>query len=393
MLSVEQIVNSLKIKQYTLPKSILLEYDKYEIENEENYLKKIEELDIINENNHLNNKLITTYSSLNDLLGTSFTTFLHIKSNKSLNYRFLDSIFSIIDTSYIMKNNHEKEFIMTQWIKKLDDELLSEEKYYEFNYSKNRKMKRENLLLSINQAYMNKCDYEIFDNFIQYNIDMLNITLFVLNIKNGNIDYNNSKLFHYKNIYNPLNNVAIILYDNGIYYPIIRDKSINNSLFNFNVDSDKSILIKLYRYMNINNFNIKNIIEDIYKNNIQQEINKEEKVDKEEDINIDKEEINKEEINKEEINKEEINKEEINKEEKVDKEEDINIDKEDINNEEKVDKEEKIKYDIKKLEKMKIDEIKMLCISENIILTKKSEKTNKDINKLKNELINDLISL
>jgi hypothetical protein len=42
---------------------------------------------------------------------------------------------------------------------------------------------------------------------------------------------------------------------------------------------------------------------------------------------------------------------------------------------------------------MKIDEIKMLCISENIILTKKSEKTNKDINKLKNELINDLISL
>ncbi len=45
------------------------------------------------------------------------------------------------------------------------------------------------------------------------------------------------------------------------------------------------------------------------------------------------------------------------------------------------------------LEKMKMDEIKTLCINKNISLTKKSEKTNKDINKLKAELINDLLQI
>ena len=40
---------------------------------------------------------------------------------------------------------------------------------------------------------------------------------------------------------------------------------------------------------------------------------------------------------------------------------------------------------------MKIDEIKEICIKNNILLQKKSDKTLKMINKLKNDLIEDLV--
>jgi hypothetical protein len=42
---------------------------------------------------------------------------------------------------------------------------------------------------------------------------------------------------------------------------------------------------------------------------------------------------------------------------------------------------------------MKIDIIKVICVNNNISLTKKSDKTNKNINKVKEELINDLLLL
>jgi hypothetical protein len=45
------------------------------------------------------------------------------------------------------------------------------------------------------------------------------------------------------------------------------------------------------------------------------------------------------------------------------------------------------------LKKLKIEEIKKICIDNNIELLKKSDKTNNMINKLKNELIIDLLNL
>ena len=72
--------------------------------------------------------IIKTYKSIQDIIGNCSTTYVHSKSNQSLNYRFLESIFTIIDHSFMMNSYNDKQFIMTQWIKKLDDELLSNEK-------------------------------------------------------------------------------------------------------------------------------------------------------------------------------------------------------------------------------------------------------------------------
>ncbi len=465
MLSVENILNTLKIKQYNLPKSILLDYDKYEIENESSYLAHIESInyntvnDVKDEDkvrvkkNFNEMKLIKTYQSIQDILGPCVTTYVHSKSNQSLNYRFLESIFTIIDHSFMMNSYHDKQFIMTQWIKKLDDELVSKEKYYEFNYGKNRKIKRENLLLSINQAYMNKCDYEIFDNFIQYNADMLNITLIVLNMKHGNIDFEESKVFHYKNIFNPLNPLAVLVYDNGVYYPIIRNKESDNSLFNYTSNNigeeDKAYVTKIYKYMKYNDFDIEKlvklsksatIIEEKAEHvqevkiveNIQEEIKSDEHV--QEEIKIDEHVQEEIKTKEEKVKEEDNNKYEKSKLEKLKIDELRNIanienipiqklseksgkyinkikgeliedilnntnmftifeNKEDVKEEDKKSSIEEVefKYSEKSLEKMKIDMLKVLCVNRNISLTKKSEKTNKDINKLKGELISDLL--
>lgn len=51
------------------------------------------------------------------------------------------------------------------------------------------------------------------------------------------------------------------------------------------------------------------------------------------------------------------------------------------------------KYNIDKLKNLKVDEIKKMCEENNIELLKKSDKTNKMINKLKIELITELLNI
>jgi hypothetical protein len=51
------------------------------------------------------------------------------------------------------------------------------------------------------------------------------------------------------------------------------------------------------------------------------------------------------------------------------------------------------KYDLSSLMKLKVDNIKELCIENNIPIQKKSDVTMKMINKLKSELISDLLKI
>ena len=180
-------------------------------------------------------KLVKLYRSISEIFGESYTVFVNPKSNVSISYRFLDSIFTLVQGSigpenadqYMMLPSHEKQNLFTEWIKKLLTELIDDESptggaYYAFNYSKNREMKRENIVLALNQALQNRCDVKIFPALIQYTVDMLGASLVILNMKPPHIDFEKSEIYHYKNIYNPLNPLLILVYDNGIYYPLIR---------------------------------------------------------------------------------------------------------------------------------------------------------------------------
>ncbi len=216
-------------------------------------------------------KFVKVYRSVSEVMGGEcFTLFVNPKSNVSISYRFLDSIFTVIYgamgpenlDSYMMLPSHEKQNLFTEWIKKLISEFVDEQSptggaYYAFNYAKHRAMKRENVMLSLNQALQNRCDPKIFHTLIQYTVDMMNISLVIFNMKAPHIDFEKSEVYHYKNIYNPLNPLAILIYDNGIYYPVLRGNQkspILNWCGSGNSESDgdhqtQSVINKIYKYM------------------------------------------------------------------------------------------------------------------------------------------------
>ncbi len=372
MLSIDHILHCLKSKQYNLPKSFYEDYDELEIENLIKYKEFLSE-GVKEEKSNLykeekdeeksirsieNIKLIRTYDSVQDIFGDCCTTFVHSKSNQSLIFRFLDSIFSILQMDFLLQSYQDKQFIFTQWIKKLDEELIGKDRYYEFNYVRNRTMKRANIQLALNQALMGKCDYDIFDTIIQYTIDMLHMSVVILNIKNNRIDYTSSKIFHYKNIFQPLNPLGVILYDHGVYYPLLRKNNVE-SFFQYSCEDDREKMKKIYKYMNCNDFSEKIVSTP--------SLLTFEKVVVEKDIQ-------KEVIEEEVIQKEVIQEEVIQEEEKIIEE----IKK-------------SPKYQESEVKKMKVEDLRNLCIQESISIKKISEKSGKDIFKLKDELIADLL--
>lgn len=370
----EILLNSLNNKQYILPKSFFNKMDICEIEDNEKYNEFLKNEEFFQEKPKKILKkeesiqtFSPTYKSLYELLGPVYTTHVDEKSNKSLHYRFLDSIFHILINDFWRKEKHEKHNFFIQYAKKLNSDFSEKELYYHFNYSKNRKMKRENIIKVLNQVLIEKCEYEIFHTFIQYCFDVLNVSGVILHMKNGNIDFEKSEIYHYKNIYNPLNPLVILYYDNGIYYPVLRDDK-EISIFNMCEDDDYEIVNNIYKYMKYKPIDV--YIKDLHQNQNQNEQSND--VKENVPINFDffdnlhkKENIIENNTLMESM-KEESNKKEIVKEKK---------------------------YKIVLLEKMKLDELKELCEKENISTKKKSEKTNNSINKIKIELITDLLEV
>lgn len=383
-LTFDMLMNTLQIKQSILPQSFFKNMDSFEIEDETKYLDFLkntvfEEINAKKEYKKEPKKEETiqtfsaTYKSLHELLGPVYTTYLHERSNKSLHYRFLDSLFHILYNDFWRKKEHEKHNFFIQWTKKINTDFSEKELYYHFNYSKNRKMKRENIIKVLNQVLIEKCDYEIFHTYIQYCFDVLNMSGIILHIKNGNIDFEKSEIYHYKNIYNPLNPLGIIYYDNGVYYPVLRnDKSI--SIFNMCDEDDYEIVNTLYKYMKQKP--IDSFLKDLENTSLHSPMSHSSILNIMENENIE------EKIQTKAVEE----KVQIKVEEKIVEEKVI----EQVV-EEKVIK--KKKYNMYNLDKMKIDDIRTLCETHNISIKKKSEKTNKDINKLKGELITDLLEI
>jgi hypothetical protein len=152
----------------------------------------------------------------------------------------------------------------------------------------------------------------------------------------------------------------IIIEDNEIYKPILKYNK--ESLCNTSVilySDNKEIIDNLWNYLNIH---------DIYNKNKKAEVKSDEvKANEVKDNEVNDNEVNDNEVNDNEVKDNEVNDNEINAEVK--------------------------KYTLDFLSILKIDAIKKLCSDNNITLQKKSEKTNKNINKLKNELINDLLKI
>jgi hypothetical protein len=244
--------------------------------------------------------------------------------NKTSIFTFINSLFMIIYSQYILYTDSEKESNIKSFLKKISDELFEKELYQKFGYNVNRKMNKSNLQEILGKSFTFKYDEGLFSILQQYIVDYFGINVFVLCLVNNNIDFINSYYVlssYYKIKTNPLLPTFILVKDNDIFKPILDSNDDNIDTLCFLYSKNKNIIESLWKYFKLDEIEI--CIEELKENK-----------DGTEEI---------------------------------------------VNN-----------LDLSKLKKLKVDELKEICIKYEISLTKMSDKTSKMINKTKTELIDDI---
>ena len=260
-----------------------------------------------------------------------------IYKNKSLIFTLLNSILVIGNKYFNLNNETEKELVIKEFLKKLDNDIFQKDLYNKYKYDKNKKFNKRD----IQNVLKNSLQFKTCDKFHllkEYISDYLGINIYIFNIKNDIIDFINSEFYltsYYSDNINKYIPHFVIIYDNEIFKPLITDDHMLYSILKYDVNNE--IIDNIWNYFKLN---------DLYSENLK----------------------------KNEL-KDKLKEEEIKE-----------------NNDNEIIQKNK-KYNFIFFKNMKIDEIKKLCIDEEIELLKKSDKTSKMINKLKNELIDDLLKI
>jgi hypothetical protein len=341
MLSINYLSNFLGEKQTNIDNFYYNKINKFETNKNIDF---VEYVNVVKKNNY-NLNLMESFEVLFNKSIIDFYYDNKIYKNKCVIFTFINSILSIIDETFNLYDLTDKENIIKEFIKLIDNDLFQKDLYTKFNYTKNKRFNKAD----IQSALKNALHFKYCDNFHllkEYIADYLGINIYIIKLSNNLIDFSNCEYYlkKYNNNFNKYVPNFIIINDNEIYKPILK---YNASCLIYS--ENKDIIDNLWNYLNIN---------EIYNNN--------------------KEILEKEVLLKEQSSKEESLEKQSSKEESLEEQPSKESNK-------------KLKYSFEILSNLKIDIIKKICTENNISLQKKSEKTNKMINKLKNELINDLL--
>ena len=332
--------------------------DTFEHNNSNNNNNSNNSNNTINKNNEKSEtNIIKKYEPIYDALNYFFDTdsnifsiYKKLENNNEL-YTFMNSIFSIGDEIFILNNFQNKKNIMKSLIKKMDDELLKDDLYFLYNYDKNRKFNKEKIMTVLKELYKFSVDRETIHLFKQYLSDYLGINIFVIGLINNNIDYDNKEFYlthKYGLSYNKYAQTFILITENNLYYPLI--KNTNNNFNGLNYEEIEKYLDKFLKFYDIK------LEEDV--------------VNKMEEININ---IN---INNSQLDIENINNNGEN------------------NNDNKINNNKKMNINIEnELKKLKLEELRIKATEKKISIQKISDKTSKMINKTKGELIEELLKI
>jgi len=344
MLSVKYISTFLSNKQEAIENKYYNSLNHFELNetfNKNNY-NKIEN-NTLNEKNETNTNIIKKYEPIYDALNyffdtdsNNFSIYKKLENNNEL-YTFMNSILSIGDEIFMLNNFQNKKNIMKSLIKKMDDDLLKEDLYFLYNYDKNRKFNKEKIMTVLKELYKFSIDRETIHLFKQYLSDYLGINIFIIGLINNNIDYDNKEFYlthKYGLNYNKYAQTFILITENNLYYPLI--KNTNNNFNGLNYEEIEKYLNKFIKFYDIK-------IEEVI-------------INKSEDINNIISDI-----------------------------ENIKIDN--IIDNKKDNKNEN------ELKKLKLEELRTKAIEKKISIQKISDKTSKMINKTKGELIEELLKI
>ena len=336
MISVNYIAKFLDNKQTKIDDSFynnLKDFERNDTEHE-----KIP-TNIIANNLKINKYYLNLDNSLEILFNKKINNFYYdnkIYKNKSPVFTLLNSIFIILDDFFNIHDESEKENIMKTFLKNMDEDLFKKDLYTKYCYNKNKNFNKANIQEILKNVYHFK-SYDYFDLFKEYLCDFLSINIFILKINHDIFDIENSEYYltkYYNNQFNKYLPTLIILNNDGLYKPIIyNDIKTQDSIIKYS--NEEELIDNLFIY-----FKLDELLE-IQKKEYMQE--------KDSEI-----------------------------QEKDSKIQEHSTEK---------------KFNIGTIKNLKIEELQKLCETHNISIFKKSEKTDKDIKKLKLELINDLLNL
>jgi hypothetical protein len=343
MLSVNYISNFLDDKQVYINDIFYNNINEFELN------KDFKKTDPKKEEYKLDKYQYNLHQSFDIIFNKSITNFYYdskIYKNKSPIFTLLNSIFLIGNKYYNLYSENEKEVIMKDFIKRIDNDLFQKDLYTKFNYAKNRRFNKSDIQSVIKNAFLFKyCDK--LNLFKEYLSDFLGVNIYIFKVYNGSVDFNHNENYLTKYFGDNITKYVphfIILHENEIYKPLMKINSeYEYSLLKYS--EEKDIIDNVWNYFKIND--------------LQKSI---------EEKNASTVEI-----------KNLVEKDNIENIETIETIDNIEM--------------KQNKYNDSYLKSQKIEFIKKLCNDESIILTKISEKTGKTINKLKNELIEDLLKL
>lgn len=292
----------------------------------------IQPVTVIEKSNKLDKFNFDLPKSFDILFNKSIINFYYdnkIYKNKSPVFTLLNSFFLIGNEFFNLNDENEKTLIMKEFLKKIDDDLFQRDLYLKFDYSKNRNFNKG----EFQEIIKNVLQFKICDKFNlfkNYLSDYLGINLYIFHKINDLIDFDKSE-FYLTKYYNNNNKYVphFLILYENEFYKPILTSGFSSIL---KYSEHQEIIDNIWKYFKI-----------------------------EENVIVENSNVNVSDENKEVIENENENK---NK-----------------------------KYNINKLKNLKVDEIKKICQENNIELLKKSDKTNKMINKLKIELITELLNI
>ena len=355
----------------------------------------------------LENLLSPLYDCFDALFGKGCKFFIDHKDykNRSFIFSLFQSVLSTSDTEFLMMTEEEKTVHIKEAIKKMDNDFVEKNLYEKYNYNiLYTKITKKRLNYILKMAVQWKHTVEDKDDprgqnkillqcIYQYISDYFGIHLIIFHISCKMIQFDRCETYlttrFGKKVYKIVPTMFLV-FEEGKIKPIIQDG--DNSYFLFS--KQKDLINNVWKYLNI--YDYSKTLEESLRELDLEEIS-EKTVLKPDDFFTEKNESIEEKLffneksleqpifeKKEEvISKNEIKSE--SKEEPINKSENQNIQNENPLNEKKI-------YQKSELEKLFVQQLKDICKTLDISVSKKSETTQKWVSKTKGELIEDIIA-
>jgi len=263
MLSVNYIYNFLNKKQckiddsyyknlkfFESSKIIKTEHDEDNCINDSDYDTVYDTVKDINSSNKTFNEettenkfFIPLKDSFNIIFNKSISDFYYdnkIYKNKSYIFTLINSVLSISNELLLLYDFNERQNIIKEFIKKIDNDLFGIDLYKKFDYAKDRSFNKADIQEVIKLGFQFK-HTDKFNLLKKYISDYLGINLYIISVENDLINYSKCEYYlpnYFGDEINKFLPSVIIILENEIHKPVMYKNTSNSSIIKYSEYKD-----------------------------------------------------------------------------------------------------------------------------------------------------------